>query len=241
LSSKPDSGPVARLDSSVFTETPEGILLELRPAGFSARYFAFALDWGIRLMVIYGASLGAALIGGLGVAFWLILTFALEWLYPVAFELTASGATPGKRVFALKVVMDNGLPVTTAAALTRNLLRVADFLPFAYGFAAISVLVRHDGKRLGDLAAGTLVVHVPRVERRTTLEDVPPIAPARTLSPDGQAALVALAARAHRLTSDRLDELAALAASASGDMGRSGHAVTRRVLGVAQWVVGRRP
>ena len=61
----------------------------------------------------------------------MILLFALEWLYPVVFELTPSGATPGKRVFGLRVVMDNGLPVTPAASMTRNLLRAADFLPFA--------------------------------------------------------------------------------------------------------------
>jgi hypothetical protein len=183
----------------------------------------------------------ASVIGGIGVAFWLILTFLLEWLYPVAFELTASGATPGKRVFGLKVVMDNGLPVTTAAAVIRNLLRVADFLPFGYAFAIISLLIRRDAKRLGDLAAATIVVHVPRVERRAVLEEIAPIVPARSLSPDAQVALVALAARAHNLTSDRLDELAGLAASVSGDAGRTGYAVTQRVLGVAQWVIGRRP
>jgi uncharacterized RDD family membrane protein YckC len=94
--------------------------------------------------------------GGIGVAFWLILLFALEWLYPIAFELTASGATPGKRAFGLRVTMDNGLPVTAAAAVTRNLLRAADFLPFGYGFAIVSMLLRRDCRRLGDIAAATM-------------------------------------------------------------------------------------
>ena len=232
---------VTRLDTSVFTETPEGILLELRPAGFSVRYYAFLVDWGIRLVVLFVTAIVAALLGGVGGAFWLILLFLMEWLYPVGFELTASGATPGKRAFGLKVVMDNGLPVTAAAAVTRNLLRVADFLPFGYGFAIVSLLLRRDAKRLGDIAAATLVVHASRVQRRLPIDDVPPVLPARALSPDGQVALVALAARAQRLTPDRLDELAALAASVSGDDGRAGEAVTRRVLGVAQWVLGRRP
>ena len=62
--------------------------------------------------------------------------------------------------------MDNGLPVTPAAALSRNLLRAADFLPFAYGFAIVSMLVRHDCKRLGDIAAATIVVHEPRSRSR---------------------------------------------------------------------------
>lgn len=228
------------LDTVVTTETPEGIVLELRPAGLSVRYYAFLLDWGVRLALLYAAALTAAFFGGIGYAFWLILLFALEWLYPVVFELTPSGATPGKRAFGLKVVMDSGLPVTTAAAVTRNLLRVADFLPFGYGFAVVSLLLRRDGKRLGDIAAATLVVHAPRAERRIELEAVPPVPPIRPLSQEDQAALVALAARAPRLTVERLDELAALAAPVSGDAGHSGPEVTQRVLGVAQWVLGHR-
>jgi RDD family len=155
--------------------------------------------------------------------------------------LTLAGATPGKRAFGLKVVMDDGLPVTPAASVTRNLLRVADFLPFAYGFAIASILLRRDCKRLGDLAAATLVVHEARAAApRIVLNAVPPVAPVRPLVPEDQAAIVALAARAPRLTTARLDELAALAAPVTGDQGRSGPEVTLRVLGVAQWVLGQR-
>jgi uncharacterized RDD family membrane protein YckC len=198
------------------------------------------LDWAIRLMIIYSVAIAATFVGGIGIAFSLILFFALEWFYPVGFELTASGATPGKRVFGLKVVMDNGLPVTPAASFTRNLLRVADFLPFGYGFAIVSMLLRRDFKRLGDIAAATIVVHEARAVPRIDLDEVAPVVPPRTLTPQDQAAVVALAGRAHRLTAERLDELAALAASVSGDAGRSGPDVTLRVLGVAQWALGRR-
>jgi len=180
------------------------------------------------------------LAGGLGVAFWLILLFVFEWFYPTVFELTPAGASPGKRAMGLKVVMDSGLPVTVAASVTRNLLRAADFLPFGYGLAIVTLLVRADAKRLGDLAAATLVVHVPRGVQKTILTDVPPVVPVRPLARDDQAAIIALAARAPRLTPQRLDELASLAAAVSGDAGHSGPAVTRRVLGVAQWALGRR-
>jgi uncharacterized RDD family membrane protein YckC len=228
------------LDTVVAAETPEGILLELRPAGLSARFYAFALDWVIRIAIIYAAAMAASLMKGIGLAFWLILLFALEWFYPVAFELTPSGSTPGKRVFGLKVVMDNGLPVTPAASVTRNILRAADFLPFGYGFAIVSMLVRRDCKRLGDIAAATIVVHERRAVRKVMLEDVAPVVPARSVLPEDQAAVIALAARAPTLTAERLDELAGLAAVISGDAGRSGPDVTRRVLGVAQWFLGRR-
>jgi uncharacterized RDD family membrane protein YckC len=228
------------LDTAVAAETPEGILLELKPAGLTARFYAFLLDWLIRLLVAYAAAIAAAFMGGFGAGFWLLLYFLLEWFYPVFFELSRSGATPGKSVVGLKVVMDNGLPVTPAASFTRNLLRVADFLPFAFGAAIVSMLLRRDCKRLGDLAAATLVVHRPQRPPVVKLDDVTPVAPARALAPSDQAALIALAARAPTLTGERLDELAALAAAAAGKGGQAGPHVTRRVLGVAQWAFGKR-
>jgi uncharacterized RDD family membrane protein YckC len=225
----------------VAAETPEGILLELRPAGISARSCAFLIDGVIRLCAVYAVGIAMAFMGGLGLAFWMIFIFALEWFYPVVFELRMA-ATPGKRVFGLRVVMDNGLPVTTAASVTRNLLRTADFLPFGYGFAIVAMLLRRDCKRLGDIAAGTLVVHHREAERnvRIRLSSVEPVVPMTRMSQEDQAALIALAARASTLTSERLDELAALAAVVSGDAGHSGPDVTRRVLGVAAWALGRR-
>jgi len=228
------------LDTVVAAETPEGIVLELHPAGLPARFYAFLLDWLIRLAILWGVAIVARFLGGIGIAFWVVLLFLLEWFYPIAFELGRSGATPGKKTFGLKVVMDNGLPITPAASFTRNLLRAADFFPFCYGFAIVSMLLRQDCKRLGDIGAATLVVHQPQAAPRITLQKVEPVAPVRPLAPRDQAALVALAARAPTLTGERLDELAALAASVSGDRGSTGSAVTHRVLGVAQWLMGRR-
>jgi len=231
----------AVLDTVVAAETPEGILLELRPAGLCARFCAFVLDWLIRLVVIYGVAIVTALMGGLGAAFLLIFFFALEWFYPVIFELGRTGTTPGKKIVGLKVVMDNGLPVTPAASFTRNLFRVADFLPFAFGLAIVNMLLRADCKRLGDVAAATLVVHEPRKAPKVRLHNVAAVAPAKALSPRDQAALVALAARAPTLTVERIDELAALAAPVAGaEAGLVGPNLTRRVLGVAQWLLGRR-
>ena len=228
------------LDTIVAAETPEGILLELRPAGLTARCYAFLLDLLIKLAVLYVFEIASVFAGRVGIALTIILIFALEWLYPVVFELSRWGATPGKRSLGLRVIMDNGLPVTPAASLTRNLLRAADFLPFLYGFAVVSMLLRRDAKRLGDLAAATLVVYQPRPAARIPDIDIAPLAPAIAVTPRDQAAVIALAARAPRLTSARVDELAALAAAVVGNEGRSGPEVTRRVLGVAQWFLGRR-
>ena len=228
------------LDTVVAAETPEGIVLELRPAGLSARFYAFLLDWLIRIVIAYAAGIAAAFMGGLGVGFWLLFDFLLEWFYPVVFELSRSGATPGKSIVGIKVVMDNGLPITPAASFTRNLLRVADFLPLLFGAGIVSMLLRQDSKRLGDLAAATIVVHQPQRPPKVRLDNVAPVTPVVPLAPSDQAAIVALAARAPTLTAERLDELAALAAAVSGDGGRAGPNVTRRVLGVAQWAMGKR-
>lgn len=228
------------LDTVVTAETPEGILLELRPAGLSARFYAFAVDCVIRILAFWVVAMVTRPIGGVGVALWLIMFFLLEWLYPVAFELWRAGATPGKRLFNLKVVMDDGLPVTPVASLARNLLRTADFLPMLYGAAIVSVLSRADCKRLGDLAAATLVVHHPRTTSKRERAAVAPLAPVHPLDPRDQAAVIALAARAPVLTKDRLDELAVIAASVVGGDSRPGPQLTQRVLGVAEWLMGRR-
>src|SRR5579871_3469203 len=99
------------LDTVVAAETPEGIVLELHPAGLPARCYAFLLDWVIRFVILWVIALFVRFMGGVGVAVWLVVVFALEWFYPVIFELGRSGATPGKSTFGLKVVMDNGLPI----------------------------------------------------------------------------------------------------------------------------------
>jgi uncharacterized RDD family membrane protein YckC len=229
------------LDSVVAAETPEGILLELRPAGMSARFCAFLIDKLICFAMFMGAAFVLSLLGRYGVGILAIVWFVLDWFYPVYFELGRSGSTPGKRALGLKVVMDNGLPITPAASLSRNLLRVADLLPFGFMAAVISMLLRSDGKRLGDIAAASLVVHLPRPAPKATLDMVTPLAPARALSQRDQSAVISLAARAPTLTMERLDELAALAASVQGDTPRPQEEVTRRVLGVAQWLLGRRP
>lgn len=227
------------LDTVVSAETPEGIVIELRPAGVTARFWAYAVDMVIRGMVLSVIAGFVGPMGGIGLALVLICAFALEWFYPVIFELSSWAATPGKRMFGLKTVMDNGLPITPAASFARNLLRVADFLPLAYGFGVISMLVRQDFKRLGDIAAATLVVHQPKAIPNMVLTSVEPLAPAVPLAIRDQTALIALAARAGGLTAERLDELAAIAAPAAG-VTQSGPATTRRVLGVARWLLGWR-
>lgn len=229
----------ARLDTIYTAETPEGITLSLRPAGIVARGLAYLIDLAIRIGIFIAVAITAGLMGKAGAAVMLLAYFGLEWFYPVVFELTRSAATPGKRAMGLRVVMDSGLPVTPAASLTRNLLRAADFMPALFGAGLVSMLWRRDSKRLGDLAAGTLVVFTDAVKLHGEVPLSPPLAPARPLSAAEQASVLAWAGRATRLTPERLSELASLAEPVLGT-GAPGSNATQRLLGVAQWLMGRR-
>jgi uncharacterized RDD family membrane protein YckC len=230
------------LDTVRRAETPEGIALTLRPAGLVARGQAWMIDFLIRLGLFIVASIVAGLAGGLGAAFGMIAFFLLEWGYPVAFELARGGATPGKRIMGLKVVMDSGLPVTPGASLVRNLLRAADFLPFLYMAGSAMLLARPDGKRLGDLAAGTLVVYAEAARLHAAIPAAEPQRPAQALSPAQQTAVVEWAGRIARLTPARAEELARLARPAvtGADRAHDDAPVAPRLLAVAHWILGHR-
>lgn len=235
------------LDTTLLAETPEGIAIVLRPAGAVPRSLAYALDWFIRFVVFVGASMFLGHLPGFGVGALMILYFGLEWLYPMVFELLPGAATPGKRALGLQVMMDTGLPVTPSAAVTRNLLRVADFMPVAFAFGLLAMLLRHDFKRLGDIVAGTLVVHAGQVRLAGALPQAEPLAPRVPLTRAQQIAILHLAGRARRLTSERVDELAALAENAlpapdyaPGGISPAPIRPGPRLLAVAQWLMGQR-
>jgi uncharacterized RDD family membrane protein YckC len=237
----PRDAAIAHAIDTVYTaETPEGIALTLRPAGVMARSLAYLIDLAIRaaLYLIFAIVLGV--LGKLGLGVFAIFVFALEWLYPVLFELSLGGATPGKRALGVRVVMDSGLPVTVAASVTRNLLRTADWLPACYGLGLAWMLWNADSKRLGDLAAGTLVVYAEQVRLDGKIPAAAPLAPAQPLTLREQAAIVGWAGRAARLTPERFEELAALAAPVLGPPDGLDTRASPRLLGVAQWALGRR-
>lgn len=229
-----------RLDTLHTAETPEGIALSLRPAGLVARGLAYLIDFAIRGGIFMVIAMVFGAMGKMGTGVILISLFCIEWFYPVVFELTRAAATPGKRAMGLRVVMDSGLPVTPAASFTRNLLRVADFMPLLYAGAVVSMLWRRDSKRLGDLAAGTLVVFSDALSLHGEVPQAEPQAPGRPLTAREQLAIVSWAGRARRLTPERFDELARIAQPVLGLDATPGASASQRLLGVAQWVLGRR-
>ena len=196
------------LDTLRSVPTPEGFELTLRLAGPVPRALAFVIDLMIRVALYGTLAMVIGQLKGAGTGIMLITAFLLEWLYPVVCEVWWNGATPGKRAFGMVVLNDNGTPVTFGASVTRNLLRAVDFLPFLYAFGLVAMLLNRDFKRLGDLAAGTIVVYRDKPAVRGALPQARPIAPAVPLTLAEKRAVLDFAERYATLTEARANELA---------------------------------
>jgi uncharacterized RDD family membrane protein YckC len=144
--------------------TPEGVDLELTLAGVGSRFTSALVDLAIQLLLVGSFwalfflgldSLGG---GGLGAAAFALVSFLLFAGYDVVFEVFASGRTPGKRLNGIRVVRSDGSPIGFLTSAVRNVLRLIDILPSFYIVGIVSILATARNQRLGDLAAGTLVV-----------------------------------------------------------------------------------
>ncbi len=204
------------LDTLRRVPTPEGFELTLRLAGPVPRALAYTVDLALRVALFVAVSSALSIFDRAGQGLLLVLAFLLEWFYPVVLEVWWNGATPGKRAFGLVVLNDNGTPVTFGASLTRNLLRAVDFLPLLYAFGLVSMLLNRDFKRLGDLAAGTIVVYRDKPPVRGAIPAVRPLAPLVALNLAERRAVLDFAERHATLTEERANELAAHAAPLVG-------------------------
>jgi uncharacterized RDD family membrane protein YckC len=176
------------------------------------RSLAFGIDLGIRGAILGVLFLLLAFLGQLGMGLGSLLLFAVSWWYMVLFEVLRQGRSPGKQWMGLRVIHDDGTPIGWSASLLRNLLRFVDLLPFGYFLGAISCLQHPTFKRLGDIAAGTLVVYSERALLRPQLPDAQPRSSPVPLNLGEQRALLAFAERQAELSPARVNELAALLA-----------------------------
>ena len=230
--------PSVVLDTTRRVATPEGIELTLRLAGPVPRALAWAIDLAIRAALLFAIAMLAGAFGRAGVGVILLAAFFVEWLLPAWFEAAWNGQTPGKRAMGIAVLNDDGTPLRWGAALTRNLLRAVDFLPFLYGIGLAAMLANRDFKRLGDLAAGTVVVYAnERITSQRVIPQAPPIAPPIALDLEEQRALLELAERSQSLTQERFEELAELPRPLVGNL--DGSRAAARLLGMASHIAGR--
>ena len=139
--------------------TPEGVELELQLAGLGSRFIAQVLDLLIKGAAILLLVISLSVAGLTGVAIMIPATLLIVYAYDVVFETFSNGRTPGKRAARLRVVKVGGEPVDFMSSAIRNVLRLVDGIPTSYIPGMISILATKRNQRLGDLAAGTIVIH----------------------------------------------------------------------------------
>jgi len=208
-------------DRQVDVETPEHVAIGYALADLGSRFTALLLDGLIILLGLLGIWLGmmgvwrmfgtAHPLTGVGLGITIFIGFLLTWGYFVFFEGLRDGQTPGKRWMGIRVVHDGGFPVTVRGAGVRNLIRFVDAQPFpSWVVGGITMMLHPQTKRLGDLAAGTVVVRdrtgqpIPEESARPTGD---PLGPPRLSDPEF-AAVQMYVSRREELDPDVRGELA---------------------------------
>ena len=234
-----------KLDTLQAVELAEGIEIRLRMAGPMLRASAYLIDFMVRgavllvagiVFAIAGGEVGGKVAAGLGMLAW----FLLDWFYPVLFEAGRRGATPGKRVMGLRVVQASGSPITMGQAVIRNFLRFIDGMPFfTYLFGLTSCMATQRFQRLGDLAAGTVVIYerLPKVEFTGAELNQDPMPIPMGLTADEMRGLAMFRERAGLWSEARKIEIADQACILSGSTGAQG---VNRLLAMARWVQEKR-
>lgn len=171
-------------DDKLIIETPEQTVLEFPLAGIGSRALALAIDTLLQFGVLIVLALVAALISYLGFlpqmgkqyvyALLIFAAFLSQFAYFAFFEAIWNGQTPGKRWTRLRVIEDSGRPLGTQAAILRNLMRIVDVLPSMYAAGIVTCLLSPQSKRIGDYAAGTVVVHERSLPGGSSVWDAPP-------------------------------------------------------------------
>ena len=220
------------IDTATNHETPEGIVLRLKAAGPVPRAYAWLIDCMIRAGVYLVLVSVLSAFGRSGTAVMLIFLFLLEWFYPVVFEVY-SGTTPGKRSLGLVVVHDNGTPVDLSSSLLRNLLRAADFFPLFYGAGLVSMMFHKNFKRLGDMAAGTLVVYEEKQSRSAKIEETASKQPPLELRVHEKQTILDFAERVKTLSRSRCIELVEILSDLTG---KKGEDAVEEIKAYAGWI-----
>jgi uncharacterized RDD family membrane protein YckC len=157
-------------DEILAIDTPENVIFDYSLAGLGSRFLAALVDSAI-IVIMQAAVFWVMLFFLIRMTFtnetievWFVallslLAFLMFWGYYIFFEIIWNGQSLGKRMVGIRVIRRDGTPVTLSEVLIRNLVRVVDFLPYFYGVGVVAMFMDGHSRRLGDMAAGTLVVH----------------------------------------------------------------------------------
>ena len=166
-------------EDKVDIKTPEFVSIQFQIAGLGSRSAAFIIDQMLLIVinilslivlffVLDGMSrLEFIFIGNsLPIAITIIVLFIVNWGYFFVFEFFSGGRTLGKKLMGIRVIQENGHSITLLSSLIRNLIRIIDSLPTAYFLGIIMIFFHSKHKRLGDIVAGTIVVHERKAKRK---------------------------------------------------------------------------
>jgi uncharacterized RDD family membrane protein YckC len=220
------------MDRTLDVRTPESIAFSYELAGLGSRFLAVAVDLLIQIallallitgLVLMTARLPHTTHHAIGPAYqfalnvvWgalIFIIFMIFFGYFIAFEALWNGQTPGKKLLGIRVVRDGGYPIDFSASLVRNLVRVGEWIIGGYAISAISALLSSENKRVGDFAAGTIVVRDARMQSRDALlrevTEEPTYAVTAYLSGEERAIVRRFLDRRDSLTPQRRADLAA--------------------------------
>jgi len=199
-------------------DTPEQVELEFAVAGVGSRFVAVLIDhliqfgvyllFGILASFLFGAVVNRVnQLGKWAYAGFIALNFLLIWGYFTLFEAFWRGQTPGKHIMRLRVIKDSGRQITLFESMSRNLLRIIDLLPAGYLVGVIFMLCTKRHQRLGDLGAGTIVVHERSEEQPLQIEHGTSIMPPRHVPGYDPMVSAAAAQNASSLAADAVARL----------------------------------
>lgn len=218
------------MDRTLEVRTPESIAFSYELAGLGSRLLALIIDQAIQGAVVIGIVVGVILAASriprhslrpvtsqqvgesLAIALVITVAFVVFFGYFILFEAIWNGQTPGKKLIGIRVVRDGGYPIDFGASLIRNLIRVGEQLFFYYLASAISALISPENKRIGDIAAGTIVVRDARLSEPQTLlarASEPANASTIYLESEERALIKRFLERRDALTEERRRDLAA--------------------------------
>ncbi|VAW40954.1 hypothetical protein MNBD_CHLOROFLEXI01-2081, partial [hydrothermal vent metagenome] len=165
-------------DEFLTIDTPENVVFGYEVVGIGSRFLAALIDTTIIALLLTAvyALIGFAFfrstdssLNSFLIALLSLISFSFFWGYYIFFEMRWNGSTPGKRQVGIRVIRGDGTPITLAESVIRNLVRIIDFMPLAYGLGMVTMFIDGKARRLGDLAANTLVV---REETAVSLESL---------------------------------------------------------------------
>ena len=179
-------------DEFLNIDTPENVMFGYEIVGIGSRFLAALIDTTVIGILLAAANIilfffllrGSEGVNSILVALASLISFIFIWGYYIFFELRWNGSSPGKHLVGIRVIRGDGTPITLAESVIRNLIRLVDFLPAAYGLGLVTMFIDGKARRLGDMAANTLVVREQTAVSLESLKETTPAAnPALSRAP----------------------------------------------------------